>query len=162
MGFQNTLQINPAPATLGDFASVNPRSTAPAPEGGFVAGSTGVIVGRFAWIDSNDAAKKEIINSGSGKPLGFIANTREALITGFLAESGLTIQTGYPVTVYQKGDYYAVVTVEAATRGQKAFASLTTGAMQPGNAGATIVGFVETDYFITEDAAVGELTKISL
>jgi hypothetical protein len=34
--------------------------------------------------------------------------------------------------------------------------------MQPGNAGATISGYVETDFVITQGASVGELAVMTL
>ncbi|HIC9070647.1 TPA: phage cement protein, partial [Klebsiella michiganensis] len=49
----------------------------------------------------------------------------------------------------------------AATRGQKVFASLTTGEVQVAAAGATVAGFIETAFYAASDCDAGELVKIS-
>lgn len=159
MGFQTQVNITPAIAVAGDFASSNPRSAVVGIEGGYVAGTGGITVGTFVWIQSDD---KTVLNSGSGKPDGFIHREQQALITTYLAESGNVIPAGFPVTVMRTGDYYAKATVAAAVKGNKAFAKLTDGTMQPGAAGATISGFVETDFVITRACLVNELAVITL
>ena len=60
------------------------------------------------------------------------------------------------------GDYYALANVAAASKGQKAFAKLADGTMQPANAGATVSGFIETDFVISRAALTGELAVMSL
>ena len=57
-GFQKQVNLTPAPAVAGDFASTNPRASVPAGPGGLVAGLTGVIVGQFAWVDPADGVTK--------------------------------------------------------------------------------------------------------
>lgn len=163
MPFQTTVQLQQASGVAGDFATNNPYSTVPAGEATLVAGASGVTVGLFAWA----TAAGIVSNAGSGKPTGFVGRTQgAALITAYLAESSLLIPTGFGVTLMRTGDFFAIPTVAAATLGQKCFASLTTGAMQPGNAGATIAGFIETDFVISDfpvggTGAVGELVVIS-
>ena len=159
MGFQTTVNLQQAPAVAGDFATANPRASFPAGEGQYVAASAGVTVGRFAWIDSSTGL---VSNAGTGKPDGFIHREQQALISTYLAESSNVIPQGFPVTVMRTGDYFATATVGAATKGQKAFAKLTDGTVQAGAAGATISGFVETDFVITQAAALNELAVISL
>lgn len=161
-GFQTSVNLQQASAVEGDFASSNPRSSVVSHEGTLVSGATGTTVGRFAWAVSGVTS-----NAGSGKPTGFVHRLQgEALITTFLAETSMLIPQGYPVTLMATGDYYATITVAPATIGNKAFASLTTGQIQPGAAGATISGYIETDFFITGfpvggTGAVGELAVIS-
>lgn len=159
MGFQTQVKVNPAPALAGDFASTNPRASYPAPDSGFVTGAAGVTAGRFAWIE---AGGKTILNTGSGKPHGFVPRLQQALITAFLAESGTLIPAGQPVDLMRTGDYFVSVTVANATKGQKAFAKLADGTIQPGAAGATIAGYVETDFVFTRDALIGEVGVITL
>lgn len=159
MGFQTTVNLQQAPAVAGDFATANPRASFPAGEGQYVAASAGVTVGRFAWIDSSTGL---VSNAGTGKPDGFIHREQQALISTYLAESSNVIPQGFPVTVMRTGDYFATATVGAATKGQKAFAKLTDGTVQAGAAGATISGFIETDFVITQAAALNELAVISL
>ncbi len=164
MGFQTSVKLQQAPATAGDRVTENPWSTYPAPEAGFVAGTDGVIVGRFVWPDPDDTTGRQLINSSvtAVKPLGLIAREEQGQITTYLAEAGYTVFGGSFITAYVKGDYAIVATVGAAARGQKAFAKLSDGTMQAGDAGATISGFIETDYTITVGCLVGELATISL
>lgn len=164
MPFQSAnIQYQQAPGVSGDFASTNPFSSVPAPDGGFVADVTGVTVGLFAWQDPTDTTGREVMNSSlvSIAPRGFVVRANNALITTYLAESSLVIPAGKEVTLIMKGDLFCTVTVATASVGQKAFAKLTDGTMQPGAAGATIVGYVETPFTIQVGGAVGELAVIS-
>lgn len=158
MGFQSSVNITPAPAVAGDFASSNPRASVVAGEAGFVAGSGGVTVGRFAWVDADGVT---VTNAGSGKPAGFVHREQQAMITTYLTESGNVIPEGMAVTLMRTGDYYATSTVAAADVGEKAFAKLTDGTMQPAAAGATVSGFIETDFVISRAAGVGELAVMT-
>ena len=159
MGFQTTVNLQQAPAVAGDFATANPRASFPAGEGQYVAGASGVTVGRFAWIDATTGL---VSNTGTGKPDGFIHREQQALISVYLAEASNVVPQGFPVTVMRTGDYWATATVGAAAKGQKVFAKLSDGTMQAGAAGATISGFIETDFVITQAAALNELAVISL
>jgi hypothetical protein len=124
-----------------------------------VAGAAGVTVGRFAWVQADGVT---VLNTGTGKPDGFIHREQQALISTYLAEASNVIPQGFPVTVMRTGDYFATATVAAATKGKKAFANLTDGTMQPAAAGATVAGFVETDFVVSVAAGVGELAAITL
>lgn len=159
MGFQTTVNLQQAPAVAGDFATANPRASFPGGEGQYVAGATGVTVGRFVWIE---AVTGLVFNTGTGKPDGFVHREQQALISVYLDEASNVVPKGFPVTIMRTGDYWATSTVAAATKGQKAFAKLSDGTMQPGAAGATISGFVETDFVITQGCALNELAVISL
>jgi len=162
-GFQQTVNLQQAAAVAGDFASANPRASVVSHEGTLVAGATGVTVARFAWA----TAAGLVSNAGTGKPTGFAHRMQgAALIVNYLAETSLMIPQGFGVTLMKSGDYWATITVASAAIGDKAFASLTTGEIQPAAAGATVVGYVETDFEITGFAvggtgAVGELAVIS-
>lgn len=164
LGFQTQVNLQQAAAVAGDFASANPRASVVAHEGTLVAGASGVTVARFAWA----TAAGLVSNTGTGKPTGFVHRRQgSALVTTYLAEVSNLIPQGFEVTLMKTGDYWASVTVGAASIGQKVFASLTDGSIQPGNAGATISGYVETDFTITGfpvggTGAVGELAVISL
>ena len=159
MGFQTTVNLQQAPAVAGDFATANPRASFPAGEGQHVAGSAGVTVGRFAWID---AATGLVYNAGFGKPDGFIHREQQALISVYPAEASNVVPQGFPVTVMRTGDYWATATVAAAVKGNKVFAKLSGGTVRAGAAGATIAGFIETDFVITQGCAQNELAVITL
>ena len=159
MGFQTTVNLQQAPAVAGDFATANPRASFPAGEGQYVAAAPGVTVGRFAWIDATTGL---VSDTGTGKPDGFIHREQQALISVYLAETSNVVPQGFPVTVMRTGDYWATATVGADAKGQKVFAKLSDGTVQAGAAGATIAGFIETDFVITQGCAQNELAVITL
>ena len=141
MGFQKSVNTQPAPAVAGDFASANPRASVLAGPGGLVAGPNGLIVGRFAWlsasvVDANDAPA--IANNfGAGVPAGFVHREQQGLITTYLAESAMMIPSGFEVTVMDAGDYWCVN--DGATQalyGMKAYANFADGKVTFAAAGA--------------------------
>lgn len=158
MGFQQQVNQQQAPAVAGDFASANPRAALPTPEGGFVAGTAGVTTGRFAWVQSDGVT---VLNSGSGKPDGFVHREQQALISVYLAEASNLVPKGFPITLMTSGDYFATANVSTAVRLEKAFASLTDGSIQFAAAGSTISGYIETDFVCTVAAGLGELAVMS-
>lgn len=149
MGFQTQVNLQPAPAVAGDFASANPRVTVLAGPGGLVAGSNipsgltigGVLVGRFAWAapgTSINQSSGEIdgmltVNSnGSGAPTGFVHREQQGLITVFLQEATQLIPQGLPVVLHNEGDFWAVNAGSAASYvGEPIYAINATGAVVP-------------------------------
>lgn len=102
--FPSQVNVVPAVGVAGDFASVNPRVSVVNGPGAFVAGTNGVLIGRFAWADANNLT---VSNAGTGgAPTGFVARAQQGLITQFLQESSMQIPAGLPVTLYSKGDYW--------------------------------------------------------
>lgn len=156
MGFQKTINIQPAPAVEGDFASANPRASVLAGEGAFIADTAGVTVGRFAWADSSGL----VTNAGAGAPTGFVHREQQALITAWLGETSMLVPEGLPITLHNEGDFW-VKTLTVATVGQKVFASLTTGEVKTDAAGATVAGYVETIFKVGSAGAANELIKIT-
>ena len=159
MGFQTQVNAQQAPAVAGDFASSNPRAACVAPEGGFVAGAAGVTVGRFAWIQSDG---KTVLNTGTGKPDGFVHREQQAFITAYLGEASNVVPVGQPVTLMRTGDYFVTATGNSAVKGEKAFANLADGTVEFDAAGATVAGFIETDFVCTQAAGSGELAVMTL
>lgn len=165
MGFQTSVQMQQASAVEGDFASANPRNSFVSGEGNLVAGAAGVTIGRFAWVVAPGIAS----NDGIIRPAGFAARSGQmgaALITTYLAETSMVIPKGFEVTLHTSGDFYAKNTVATAALASKVFASTTNGTIQTGAAGATIAGFIETDFWcsgypVGGTGAVGELIIIS-
>lgn len=155
-GFQKQVNLTPAPAVAGDFASANPRAVALAGPGGLVAGSGGVTVGRFAWIDDADGVTVRSHGTFTGKPSGFVHRDMQALITDYLGESSMKIPQGFPVTLFAEGDFWALVGGStAATVGATVYAnyadggitigSAATGASVTGSMGATFTASADTD-----------------
>lgn len=133
MSFQTKVNLQQNPGVEGGFASANPRASAVAGVGAFVAGPNGCNVARFAWVTSGQAS-----NTGTGVPTGFCGrDTLPAAITQYLAQSGVTIAPGYPVTLYSAGDFW-VACANAATAGQKIFANLADGSALAAAAGTTV------------------------
>jgi len=158
-GFQGQVNQYPAPAVAGDFASANPRASVLGGPGQFVAGAAGVNTGLFAWSDANGVV---LNTAASGAPTGFVHRDHQALQMNLLAQAGINIPQGMPVTLHSAGDFW-VQTSTAATPGQKIFAKLADGSACTGAAGATIAGFVETKWYVPPGFScnAGELTKMS-
>lgn len=131
-GFQQQVNQYPAPAVEGDFASDNPAASVDAGPGQLVAGSNGVVVGRFAW-----AVNGVVSNAGTGVPTGFVHRDLQALNYNLLSQSTMTVPEGYPVTLMSAGDFWARSTDPAAV-GQKIFASLADGSVIADAAGSSI------------------------
>jgi len=155
MGFQSVINQYQAPGVEGGFAGTNPDATYQAGEGALVAGDDGVTIGRFAWdVDG------VVSNTGTGVPSGFVHRDGQASIVDWLGAYSMLIQPGREITLKTAGDYWAR-TLTAATRGQKVFASLTTGQIKTDAAGATVEGYIETPFTVASNAAVNEIVKIS-
>lgn len=155
-GFQKQVNLTPALALPGDFASSNPRATVLAGEGDLVTGAGGATVGVFAWANANGL----VLNTGSGAPTGFVHREQQALITIFLAETSNLIPAGMPITLHNEGDFWALLTgPNAAVIGSAINAVLANGNV---TAGAAVGGTsVATRFKAQSAAAVGELVKIS-
>jgi hypothetical protein len=162
---QTAVNTQPTPAVEGDFASTNPRYTVMAGPGGLVAAPSGVTVGRFAWLLASpldaDGAPMQASNTGSGPVAGFVHREQQGLITNFLGDASMTVPVGFPVTLFESGDFWVRNNGSGAnTLGQKAFASTTDGSVNFAAAGATVTGSVETKWFARSVGAVGEKVKI--
>ena len=131
-GFQGQVNVQPAPATWGDFCNANPRFVVDAGPGGFVAGSAGVTVGRWGWsAPPTDANSANVIvnNFGSGAPTGFVHRELQGLITTFLADASMVIPQGLPVVLYSGGGFWAKNEGGSyANVGNKVYAAFGTGA----------------------------------
>ena len=153
MGFQTQVNLTPAPAVAGDFASANPRTVALAGPGGLVAGAAGVTVGKFAWID-DDGVTVQSFGTATKAPSGFVHREQQALIQTYLAESGMNIPKGFPVVLHNGGDFWAkLVGSNAATIGAAIYAEYSTGDVTAVAAagGATATGSMGS----TNTAALG-------
>jgi hypothetical protein len=127
MPFQTQVNILPAPAVAGDFASADPRASVLAGPGALVAGPNGLIIARFAWLDATYTLAS---NTGSGLPAGFVGRqgNTNAIITAFLAETTMTIPRGMGVTLYREGDFWAVNSdTDEVLPNQKVYAQYGTG-----------------------------------
>lgn len=135
MTFQVQAYGRQAPAAEGDFVSGNPYSLFPAGAGALVAGASGVTVGRFAWIankaqdfDSGPAIAQNFSDGIFTPVAGFVHREQQALITTYLAESGMVVPQGFAVTLLTSGDIWVKNTGTGfVTPGQKLFAGYADG-----------------------------------
>jgi hypothetical protein len=130
-GFQTSTTDQPAFAVAGDFASQNPYFTFDAGPGGLVAGPSGLIIGRFAWVApplDPDGTPQLANNFGAGAVAGFVHREQQGLITTYLSYAGMTIVSGCGVTLMSGGDFWVKNDGSTqAMRGQKAYANLADG-----------------------------------
>ncbi|WP_234932216.1 structural cement protein Gp24 [Pectobacterium carotovorum] len=112
---------------------------------------------RFAWRDATNP--KKLNNTGTGKPVGYVMNNANATI-GYLQSNSLLIPKGREASPIVGGDFWAK-SATVATVGQKVFAVLADGTLKTDAAGATVTGAVETDWYVSAPAAVGDLLVIS-
>jgi hypothetical protein len=151
--FQSKVELVPAIGLPGAYAAVNPIvSTAK----GYIA-KVNVPVGGFCWEDST--VEGQVNPSGTGAPLGFVVR-EVAYVLDTDADAINYVPAGGNVSVQKKGDFF-VQAAAAVTKGQKVFASLTTGAVSGAAAGATVEGAVETDFYFVTSADAGEISVIS-
>ena len=162
MSFQTAVNIFLPVAVAGDFASTNPRANvlASSTGAGLVAGSSGVTVGAFAWVDSDGLT---VSNTGSNAPHGFVHRDQNTTITVFLAEASQVIKAGFNMALCDAGDFWVNNgnSSAASVIGQKAFANNTTGLVQFAAANASVAGCTETKWYAKTAAAAGSLVKIS-
>ncbi|AGQ31611.1 hypothetical protein M495_14380 [Serratia liquefaciens ATCC 27592] len=157
MSFQKSVSVYSGVGQAGQPASNSPIIAAAGGPGAFQAGTSGLIMARFAWRNATNPLLLD--NTGTGKPVGFVQNNANATI-GYLQGNSMTIPSGREASPIVGGDFWAI-SATAATVGQKVFAVLADGTLKTGAAGATISGAVETDWFVASPAAIGDVLVIS-
>jgi predicted RecA/RadA family phage recombinase len=161
MPFPSQVNTVPAIGVEGDFASTNPRAVVNAGPGGLVAGASGVIIGRFAWIDPTATGLPVVSNVAAPlttAPDGFVHRDL-TVITLWLADATMIIPQGSGVSLFEAGDFFARNSSGAAVaRGAVVYAALADGTPQfVANAGVNVA----TKFTTKSAAAAGELVKIS-
>lgn len=147
-GFQTQVYDQPAAFVAGDRVSNNPLFSYDAGPGGLVAGSLGVVVGRFAWVvpplDPNGGPT--IANSfGTGPVAGFVMRAQQALNPTYLSFAGNVIQPGFELAIMIGGDFAALNEgTTQALNGYKAYADLATGKVSFAPAGTPATGATAT------------------
>lgn len=153
--FQTQVNIYPAPAVEGDFASANPRASVVAGPGALIVGNTtpvgltqaGVLVGRFAWASAGSAVNPvsgevdgmvTVSSSGAGAPTGFVHREQQALITVFLGKATQLVPVGLPITLMSEGEFWAINASNAASViGNNVYVINATGQVWPGTTAPT-------------------------
>ena len=163
-GFQTQVQRELAPAVEGDFPSMNPRSFVLAGPAGLVAGSTGVTVGRFAWVDS-DGVTAYSRGTANRAPDGVVPREYNALITQYLGESSMTVPTGFMVELMNSGDIWVLNTgPSACVVNDAVYATYATGAITTGSAatGASVTGSIGATFTATAGVDTTQLVVTSV
>lgn len=125
--FQTFVQTHLAPGVVGEFASMNPRAVVLAGPGQFLADDVfPAVIGNFAWANPADNTAYGARQDNS--LLGFIGNEGQTVITDFLGISRLSVQAGFPVTLYSHGDFWADVAGGAVVIDAPIYADRDTGA----------------------------------
>ena len=163
--FQSEIQKCPAKGVAGDKASLNPIIYT---DRNYLAGDGKVAVGNFVWNDPTNSTSGDYhgsgifkaLSSGTGQPLGLVERSQSYVNYNILDGGTLIVPENAALNVARRGDYY-VVAATVATAGQKVFATLASGVVRTGTAGATIAGAVETNWTVTEGGAIGDIITIS-
>jgi hypothetical protein len=139
--YQSQVNTVPGIGVEGDFVTQNPRQTALAGPGGFVAGTSGLNVGLWGWASYQgidpDNAPTIINNFGGGGPSGIICREQQGLNTTYLLDASQFIPTGFPVTLFVVADLLVVNRgTTAAVRGQKCYANNSNGQSSFASTGA--------------------------
>lgn len=144
-GFQNQVGGLMAPAVEGDWASTNPRHILLAGPGALVAGASGAIVGRFAWVsravEDGDGAGALVNTFGSGPVSGFVYRAQQGLLYNFLSQASMTIPAGFGMALADGGDVWVKNNGSAAViPGMKAYANYADGKATFAATGAPATG----------------------
>lgn len=160
MAFQSSVNIYRGVGQLAQPASTSPIIAAAGGPGAYQVGTTAVNIGSFVFRTAPGARTVTNVAPTSTSPvIGFIQNLGQGIIP-VGSSNTLSIRPGTEISPKVGGDFWAYSST-VAVEGQKVFASVTTGAISTGTAGATVAGSVETDWYVSQGAAVGELIIIS-
>lgn len=158
--FQQSVGMYRGVGQVGHPASTSPIIAAAGGPGAFKATAAGVTIATFVFRDATDPTiVTNVAPSATTKPVGFIQNLGQAII-GYGLSNSMLIRGGAEISPKVGGDFWAKSST-AATEGQKVFASVTDGTIATGAAGATVTGYVETDWYVSHGAAAGNLIIIS-
>lgn len=163
--FQNQVYINPAEAIPGDFASSNPNQYQLTSTGLMIADTNGVKIGHFAALNSTGTVSSTLAAAPSdASRVGFVHREFNGQIVTYLAESGMTIQPGEPVSLFRMGDFWVYVDVINGTpvRGAQIWWDVLTGNTIVGAPTSPPSTTVNTGFILmSETAAVGNTVIIA-
>lgn len=164
MANQKAVYQTPPLGEIGGIATTaytNPINAVP---GCRVNGSANV--GGFVWVTSapsgtNPNSVEQFVtkSAASGKPVGFVYRVQDQALP---CVSGYTtaIANGQACPVADGGCFFATPTTSAVV-GQKVYAALSNGSvLQTNSAGATVSGYVETDFTVKTAATSGGIMII--
>lgn len=160
MGFQTSVDIYRGSGQVGHPANsghmIESFSGGP---GSFRADEDGVTIGSFVFQSATENLVTNVAVNATDKPLGFVQNLAQGRID-YGESYSMLIPGGREISPKVRGTFWALSST-VATVGQKVFASIKDGSIATGAAGATVADHVETNYYVTHGAAVGDLIIIS-
>lgn len=160
MAFQESVGIYRGVGQVGHPASTSPIIAAAGGPGAFKAAPAGVSIATFVFRDAADTSiVTNVAPTATSAPVGFIQNLGQAIID-YGQSASMLIRGGVEISPKVGGDFWVKATT-VATVGQKVFASVTDGTIATGAASKTVAGHVETEWFVSHGAAVGDLIIIS-
>lgn len=127
MSFPNAVRLQPEVGVPGTRASMNPISVISR------IAQNAVTVARFVWPGTD--TDNQVVNAGTGKPLGFAITDQVGIIPTYLAEYSMQVPAGFPVQVAERGEWFAS-SANVATLGQKVYANYGDGSLSFGATGA--------------------------
>lgn len=158
--FQQDVTIYRGVGQVGHPASTSPIIAAAGGPGAFKSAAAGVTIATFVFRDAADPKMvTNVAPAADSVPVGFIQNLGQATID-YGQSASMLIRGGVEVSPKVGGDFWAKSST-VATVGQKVFASITDGTIATGDTGATVEGHVETEWYVSQGAAVGDLIIIS-
>ncbi len=135
-GFQTSVSAIMAPGIEGGFYGDNPIfGLTPPDEGEWIVGTTGAIVGRFAWANT---ANGQVTSANPGVAtvrVGFVGRDQNVYITGLLLSATLQMTAGQGITLFEDAPVWCRFAA-GATIGQKVYASYADGSARSAVTGA--------------------------
>ena len=149
MPFQNQVPMRQPSGYPGDWASDNVYYSA-----ALIADAAGIVPGTFVSVETLANPNADKLNpkraqSGGANAIGIALRSRIGVIKDLRQEAAFIISEGLPVEVIVSGDARVALTnYGTAVEGMKLFYSTTDGTVQAHNAGTTVAGYVETDWYV--------------
>lgn len=174
MPFQSTVTYFPAPGLEGGWASANVHTSMLNPSNGdptlsttsasWVAGATGVIVGRFGFanLSTGQVTSVQPTVAANLQRVGFVHRYHPVVITTYLGQTAMLLYGGQEVDIVDGGDFWCKF-LNGGTPGQKVFASTIDGsAIGTAVTGGTVTNGVETRWYLDSPIVTnGDIGKIS-
>lgn len=137
-GFQNVINNQPGVGRAGDFAGAQLRTVVPGVRGQLLAAAApnSPYVGQFAWADQLTGLVYGNYQGTLASKIGFVHNDTQAIIEPFLASTESYFEANLPVTLFDKGSFWANFPA-GATVGQSVFANYAGGSVYAAASGTS-------------------------
>jgi hypothetical protein len=160
-GFQNIIANQPGVGRPGDFAGAQLRSVVPGVRGQLIAAPAPnqPYIGQFAWVDQLTGLVYGNFQGTRSSKIGFTHNDTQAVIVPFLASNETYFEANLPVTLFEKGSFWANFPA-GATVGQSVFANYAGGSVYAAASGtstqvASVTAAIAANTGIMTVSAVG-------